>query len=422
MVGAINRIVRRGRIKGLGVTMISQRSAVIAKDVLTQIDTLIVLRTTGPQDRAAIDDWVSQNGSPAQRTRLLESLSSLATGTAFVWSPAWLSTFEQVRIRPRRTFDSSATPKVGATLPAPRILAAVDLEKVRERMAATIERMKADDPAELRRQLADARKQLQLLDRPATPQVVRVPTVPDGVREGLVHLHQRSLAFAADVEQLCNRISGSDGTNWDGAAGKFVPALPLSEFVPVVWPRKARPTSPAAQTVHGHGAARASSLEARGAGAELGKGERRVLTAIAQHGDGCSREQLSVLTGYTKSSRNTYLQRLSAAGLVTAGVWDTIVATAEGMAALGNEFQPLPIGAALRQHWLAELPPGERKVLEHLLVVYPKPASRENLSSVTGYTKSSRNTYLQRLAARKLVLFPNGREVVASGTLFGPER
>jgi uncharacterized protein len=50
MAGAIEQLVRRGRSRGLGVTLITQRSAVLNKDVLTQADVLIVMRTTGPQD------------------------------------------------------------------------------------------------------------------------------------------------------------------------------------------------------------------------------------------------------------------------------------------------------------------------------------------------------------------------------------
>src|SRR5579884_67813 len=55
LVGAINDIVRKGRARGLGVTLISQRPALVNKDVLSQIECLIVHRMTGPQDRDAIE-------------------------------------------------------------------------------------------------------------------------------------------------------------------------------------------------------------------------------------------------------------------------------------------------------------------------------------------------------------------------------
>lgn len=56
LLGAFEDIVRRGRARGLGITLITQRAAVINKDVLTQVEVLITLRTISPQDRAATDE------------------------------------------------------------------------------------------------------------------------------------------------------------------------------------------------------------------------------------------------------------------------------------------------------------------------------------------------------------------------------
>jgi hypothetical protein len=66
-------------------------------------------------------------------------------------------------------------------------------------------------------------------------------------------------------------------------------------------------------------------------------GERRILTAIAQHPDGVTREQLTVLTGYKRSSRDTYLQRLRAQALVAET--DRIRVTAQGLTWLGPNFK-----------------------------------------------------------------------------------
>lgn len=143
-----------------------------------------------------------------------------------------------------------------------------------------------------------------------------------------------------------------------------------------------------------------------------------VLTAIAQHGaEGVTREQLTVLTGYKRSSRDTYLQRLRAAGLVDAGGVE-LVAAAAGVQALGPDFTPLPTGKALREHWLARLPEGERRCLEILLARYPANVERDEVSEDTGYKRSSRDTYLQRLGARRLIVTGRGGVVRASDALF----
>jgi len=58
LLGAMSDLVRRGRVRGLGVSMITQRPATLSKDILTQAEVLIALRMTGPRDVAAIDEWV----------------------------------------------------------------------------------------------------------------------------------------------------------------------------------------------------------------------------------------------------------------------------------------------------------------------------------------------------------------------------
>jgi uncharacterized protein len=76
LLGAWEKIVRRGRAKGLGFTMITQRGAALNKNVLTQIETLIALRNTSPQDSAAIRAWVEQHGTKEQTNALLGSLAA----------------------------------------------------------------------------------------------------------------------------------------------------------------------------------------------------------------------------------------------------------------------------------------------------------------------------------------------------------
>lgn len=99
------------------------------------------MRTTSPQDRKAIEAWVSEHDAGAD---LVASLSSLDDGEGWVWSPHWLHILKKVRFRRRRTFDSGATPTFGGVRPAARA-AEVDLAALKDRMAATIERAETND-------------------------------------------------------------------------------------------------------------------------------------------------------------------------------------------------------------------------------------------------------------------------------------
>lgn len=121
---AMEAIVRRGRVKGIGATLISQRPQQLNKSVLSQADVLIALGLSHPRDRKAIVDWIGQTSVDAADT-LERTLPGLATGRAYVWAPAW-EIFELVQIRTRRTYDSSRTPDPGQKHQRPE-LAAVNL-------------------------------------------------------------------------------------------------------------------------------------------------------------------------------------------------------------------------------------------------------------------------------------------------------
>lgn len=147
----------------------------------------------------------------------------------------------------------------------------------------------------------------------------------------------------------------------------------------------------------------------------LPPGERAVLIAAAQF-EGVEREQLTVLTGYKRSSRDAYIQRLREKGFVEVS-GSTVVITADGEAALPGDYEPLPTGSALREYWLARLPEGERRVLEVLIAAYPDAVDRTVIDEKTGYKRSSRDAYLQRMKAKRLWDAVGG-EVRAAEMLF----
>lgn len=150
---------------------------------------------------------------------------------------------------------------------------------------------------------------------------------------------------------------------------------------------------------------------------ELGKGEVAALKAIAQFTDGVTREHITILTGYKRSSRDAYIQRLRQKGLVEIS-GDKLTVTDAGMAVLGDDFAPLPTGEALRNHLMQTLPLGEKTILELLIANYPDAIDRERLSEQSGYQRSSRDAYLQRLNVRQLVTIEGRGMVKANAKLF----
>jgi hypothetical protein len=201
----------------------------------------------------------------------------------------------------------------------------------------------------------------------------------------------------ADLTTLVEKMQAARGRPDTGR-----PAPPVTRPTPVTRPIAADRKSASAQTYEAENG--------------LPKGERIVLTAVAQFGT-VARDQLSVLTGFKRSSRNTYVSRLHGKGLITVQ-GDTLTATAAGVQALGGGWEPLPTGARLRTYWLERLPVGEQQVLSVLVNAYPASVPREQIDELTGYKRSSRNTYLSRLAARRLVESVGPGAVKAAADLF----
>ena len=135
MLGDVERIVRRGRVRGFRVMMITQRSAVLNKNILTQASVLVALRLPAKQDRDAIQGWISGQADTAEASEVLGSLSRLQRGEGWVWAPEQ-GVLERTHFPPIRTFDSMRTPEHGEAISAPTGLAAVELGDLRALLTA----------------------------------------------------------------------------------------------------------------------------------------------------------------------------------------------------------------------------------------------------------------------------------------------
>lgn len=448
MVGAMERIVKRARFRGVGSMLVTQRSASLNKDVLTQTEVLIVQQTTSPQDRKAIDAWVESHPDQEKRAELMANIASLKKGEAFVWSPTFLETFKRVRFRMRRTYDAGRDVKIGELRAAPKVLAPVDLAALGERMKATVERQKADDPRALRAEVVRLKKELTVAINEASAMVqppparpverrVEVAVLRNGTSKALTKAASQLLAASTrlyDASQVVAQAAATIGTAVQPVLDELarIQSTPTGvtatkETVAVAPVRAGASTSIPVKPATTRGqlgeralprADRVGPQHAGGPPARtIGKGEHAVLRAVAQHDAGVTREQLTVLTGYKRSTRNAYVQRLVGAGYVQ-DTGDTVAVTDAGFDVLGPDFEPLPTGDALRAYWLGRLGGGERVILATLCDIYPKDIARDDLSESTEYARSSRNAYLQRLRARRVVEVIAGGRVRAADALF----
>ncbi len=413
LLGAIEDLVRRGRARGIGVTLITQRPAVLNKDVLTQAEVLIALRMTGPRDVAAIDEWVRLHAEEDQATEVKRSLPSLPIGTAWVWSPGWLGLLQRVAVRHRHTFDSSATPKAGQRRLTPTRLAPVDLAALGQRITAMATDAAATDPTALRARVAQLEGELTALRAaPARLERVEVPVLDPATVNRLE-------GWVADIRDLCNALGAAatqvsdqlaaartDTTSapWRAAPPRTAPAAPAPA-------RQApeRPTSttmsarePAAPKTHpGPGVDRSSGGESDAVAPPLKAGARRMLHTLARHDPmRVTRAQLATLSRFkvTGGTFGTYYSALRRAGLITEHD-GLIELTDAGRAAAGVSAAAPASTAELRQQWRTALKAGARTMLDLLIDAHPDALTRDELAQRAGYEISGGtfNTYLSTL-------------------------
>lgn len=403
-LGAWKRLAKRGRFRGIGITLVSQRAAAVNKDALNQTDNLIAMRVTMPRDRAAIEDIVKHE---EHGDKIVKSLHTLGDGEAWVWSPHRLKLVQRVQFRRRETYDSGRTPEIGEALVVPK-LADIDLDALRAEMeeqdvgdeldANGLERERyAGELGGLRARLQELQAELE--QARATPAL--------------------SEATVARLEAAA-RTMHETGIAAVEAARDVMAALPGGH----VLPRSAEPGPAPKRRIPqkclppGESVNQPAKVSTPPAGADMPAGERRMLLAIAQHPKGATREQLTVLTGFKKTTRNLYLQRLAKQDWIATGADGRFRATPGGLRALGS-FERLPTGRALLEHWLSELPGGESDVLRLIAGKHPKPVTRAEIDAGTGYKKTTRNLYLQRLSRRELVVAHAGGAVALSPELVG---
>jgi hypothetical protein len=392
---AVEVLVRRGRARGLGCTLITQRPAVLNKNVLTQCSTLVVGRMMAPQDRKAVEAWVEAHGTESDKKQMMGSLATLPKFDKWVWAPA-RGVFRRVRIAERTTFDSSATPKVGIKRAEPKELAEIDLSALRGRLAETIERAKADDPNVLKKRIAELQAQVKKSDAapPAAPTVIE--RVPDGLAEKLGALEKlarelldtasRSLRYgdnaARALEHLTSQASESrhvvslanDAITLVAAAYGALSAEAHGKTTRVDAKAKtvARPSLPASQVPRAAIVAVAENMMppsremTSGGDVKLSSGEKRILGRLRMARDGLTSLQLGIATGYTWDGggfRNM-LSHMRTLGLVLGGNSEVMTLTVAGGAVAAAQGQlHLNEGADLVTEWLGQLGKAERLIL-----------------------------------------------------------
>lgn len=417
MLGAIDKIVRRGRARGLGMTMATQRPAALNKNVLTQCEMLVLLKLLGPQDRAAVKDWLSVYSTGDEAKECMASLGTLKPGEGWFWRPG--EYFKRVQVRALRTFDSSATPKVGQELRQPRTLAEVDMAA----LASLMETAPDEQPAG-KGKGKGAAVSSEELDR-LRNQAAALPKVQELLVQSEQALADLRKFVAGHLEWLVSQlgvplpspepvgagdqrhqVAGGIGRHLSDMASKK--PLQVRDVVP-------RPGLAAVYTPEGDMAT-------------LSKPQQQILLAVLRFRqlglDPVDRSHVAVMAGVSPSSSGyrANVTRLKGLGLLDYAVGGGLTATPEGVTAgcqaLGASTAPLTLDE-LREAWFAAVSGPQARMLRALIDAGGA-MGKEALAIETGQsaTSSGYRANLTKLKSLGLLTYV-GADVALTGMLQG---
>lgn len=411
----MENIVRRGRNRGIGCTMASQRPAVLSKDVLSQVGMLVAMKMTAPQDRDAIREWVRGQGDENSWSQIAPSLPGLKPGESWWWLPAQ-GLLERVQVRPTRTFDSSATRTRSHGARTPRTFADVDLAAITSRMAATVERARDNDPRELRRRIADleARQASATDPRPDPALTQRLTDAAAQVADALAQSTRNRTALVEEVlDALTRAVAALGVSEAEEKAHEVGGSLEAAQTPSALSSRPAPPRRPGPEP---------------GAVAEAGQVSParlnllNALAALAGIGvDPVDRNQLALWAGVSPKSSG-YANNLGA--LRTAGLIDYPSGGTVALADRGRELSTEPVRAwtvaDLHAHVQRLLSPARWRLVQPLVEVYPQPLTKTDLAERAGVSPAS-SGYANNLGALRslgLVDYPAPGMVAATDVLF----
>jgi hypothetical protein len=401
--GATDDIVRRGRKKGIGCTLVTQRASVLNKNVLSQADMLVALGCSHPLDLDAIEKWVRRNADPKLATEMMQSLPSLPRGEAWAWNPS-ANLFKRIAIRQRRTFDSGATPKAGEKKREPKILAPVDIARLGQSMADAVQRQKENDPKALKVKVAELTKALAARATSSTPapatklgkvKIVEKMVVKDAQIKRVEALIQKSEGAVADWLEVAQRAAASlpallDRVSAQATAFREEAALLRTALAKatadVLTPLTTRDVGAAlkagaAERAHAerpNRVVRGPQLALPTTEGAFSRLERAIMIALAQHPDGLTRKQVLVFTGYANSGTvGAAFAKLIAGGHAESRNGQLAI-TASGVSVLGG-YEPLPLGDELRAsllHGNSSLSALEKEILGNVCAAYPNVIDR----------------------------------------------
>jgi len=418
----IEKIVRMGGNQSIGITLINQRSQEVNKAVLEMCENLVLMKQRGSHAIDALSKWIDRV-TPAMSTEITNSMPNMDAGEAWVFrgdendvkrvQAGKIKTYHPDRRRPELAKRAGKIANVGAFVE--RLQSQLKTPVVAE----TVEALRAEVKQltkELGKEQPAAAKDTRTYDSwreghdKLRENLKAVAKERSGLRTQNRVMRRRLLAISkialapdelneTNVEALLTELKP---ILQPGGPGRVTGAPRPAQFAKVLGPQmKELVTNDAIDEV---------KLVKR-------KGNRAVLTVLAQYADGVDETQIAILTGYKATTRYQTLKELRAAGLAWLDKSKFWHATEEGINVLGS-FEKIPTsGQELIDYWKGRLDKGAEKLFSLLVEAYPDAIHKDVLAEQSGYKSTTTYQSLKELRARKLIALSSGH-ALASARLF----
>lgn len=157
---------------------------------------MVAMQLTGAHDRGAIEAWIEGHADRKETKELLASLAGFQQGHGLLWVPRD-GILKTMRFPANVTFDSSRTPRRGEKKRDIK-LKPLNLDKLKERLASVEAETKANDPAALKREIADLQAQLRKVQTsaadPAAIAAAEARGFATGYRRGAEEWHAKGFS------------------------------------------------------------------------------------------------------------------------------------------------------------------------------------------------------------------------------------
>ncbi|HEY0626716.1 MAG TPA: hypothetical protein VGD10_08270 [Allosphingosinicella sp.] len=410
-------IAKRGRSDGFVLSLITQRPASIAKEALSQAQTIFAHQLTAPTDRDAFGRYVKAHGTKQEHDEIMARLPTLQVGERYMYRPR-LHVLELGKTPRPITFDSSRTPGPGEAKREPKLLSQIDVSAI----AAALKKPADSSAAEAATGIPErslpllaekTREILELTDRAAAAEAelkeVRAELMVARHKVSRVAIVAASMADLA--EELRSIVAGQAAAPIDASL------QPAGRSEEVSLP----PASSAAGGQEGEASPRPlSKAKASSSDTNAMRG-RKALAALVERASGLTERQWAWISGFSikGGTWGTYKSALRAAGHVEerGGKWYPTGAAYQFDL---DGFGPFPqLGPELARAWGGRIS-GVRRMVDVLIDRWPDWTLRASLADRLNMAADGGTfgAYISRLKSAGMIE-QDGKKLRLSAELMG---